>query len=472
MALTPIPFCGPAYKNDSLAISAQTCINLYPEINGKDSKVPIALKPTPGLKLWATLTGGGSVRKIKKTSSNRFFGVCGNTLTEVTISGTLIVRGTINSNSGRIDMTDNGLELIIVDAAMNEGWIYTLSTNTLTQITSSGYPGGSHVSFINQRFLVNKPNTQQFYWSDLVDGTTWDGSFASAEGSPDRINSMIALGGEEWVFGDESYDVFDNIGSSFERIDGTHYDIGCIAPNSLSKTDKNVFWLGGDSLGHGKVFSNAGYRPQAISDPALEQTIQRYSKIDDAIGYCYQQLGHEFYVLSFPSAGTTWAYDLSTNMWHERNYTDSDNNKYMHRGINQEFFNGKVYVGDWSNGNVYELDPDTTTDNGEEIHRERACPHIWNNMDDVYYSRFQLDIQVGVGLNGTGQDSNPQVMLDYSNDGGRTWLNEQWRAAGKIGEYTQRLIWNRMGSSRDRVFRIRMTDPVKWVILGAYVDLK
>ena len=159
-------------------------------------------------------------------------------------------------------------------------------------------------------------------------------------------------------------------------------------------------------------------------------------------------------------------------MWHERNYTDSDGIHYMHRGVTQDFFSGKVLVGDWLSGNIYELDPDTPTDNGQEIHRERACPHIWNNMDRAFYGSFQLDIEVGVGLTGDGQDSNPQIMLQISDDGGKTWGNEIWRAAGKIGEYRKRLIWNRLGSSRDRVFRIKMTDPVKWVILGAYVDLK
>ena len=470
--MIPIPFCGPTYKNDSLSISAQTCINLYPEINGKDSKVVAALKPTPGSKLWVTLTGGGAIRKIRTCSNNRFFGLCGNTLTEVTTDGTKTIRGTINSYEGRIDMSDNGLELIIVDGEEREGWIFTFATNTLTQITSSGYPGGTHVSFINQRFLVNKPNTQQFYWSGLADGLTWDGSFSSAEGSPDNINSKIAFGGEEWVFGSQSYEVFDNIGTAFVRIDGTHNDIGCVAPDSISKTDSNIFWLGGDDNGHGKVMTNVGYRAQPISDPAIEQAIQRYSKIDDAIGYCYQQLGHEFYVLGFPSAGTTWVYDLSTNFWHERNYTDSNGIHYMHRGVTQDFFNGEVYVGDWLSGNIYELDPDTMTDNGDEIHRERAGPHIWNNMGRVFYGSFQLDIEVGVGRTGDGQDSNPQVMLQVSNDGGKTWGNEKWKSAGKIGEYKKRLIWNRMGTSRDRVFRIRMTDSVKWVILGAYVDLK
>lgn len=468
-----IPFCGPAYQSDSLAISAQTCRNLYPEINQSDSKVVVALKPTPGLKLFATLTGGGAMRGLYTASNNRFFGVCGNTLSEITSDGTITVRGTINSFEEIVRMSDNGLELVVIDQKSGEGWTFNFSTNVFEQITDATYPGGSHVAFLNQRFIVNKPTTQQFYWSDLADGRTWDGAnVATAEGSPDKINSLISLGSELWVFGDQSFEVFYDTGSTFARIQGTHNDIGCASPDSVAKSDSNVFWVGGDDNGHGVVYMNEGYRPRRISNHAIEQTIQRYSKLDDAIGFCYQQLGHEFYVLNFPTASTTWVYDLTTNMWHERNYTDSDNNHFMTRGIVQDFFNGEVYVGDWLSSNIYELDPDTTTDNGDLIHRERAAPHIWNNLDRVFYKSFQLDIQVAVGRNGDGQDSNPQVSLEVSNDGGNTWGNEDWKPAGKLGEYLTRLKWNRMGSSRNRVYRIKMTDPVVWVVLGAYTEIE
>ena len=72
----------------------------------------------------------------------------------------------------------------------------------------------------------------------------------------------------------------------------------------------------------------------------------------------------------------------------------------------------------------------------------------------------------------SGQGDDPQVMLQMSNDGGHSYGSENWRGAGKLGEYKKRLIWNRLGASRDRVFRIKVTDPVKWVILGAFVEVE
>jgi hypothetical protein len=388
-------------------------------------------------------------------------------------NGTSIVLGTIASTTGIVRMTDNGLELILVDGSSGNGYILTFATNVFTLIADVNYPGGSHVAFIDQYFLVNKPNTQQYQWCDLANGASWDGlSISSSEASPDYINSMVAVGGELWVFGPQSYGVHYNTGlarGTFSVIPGSDNGIGNVAPNSLAASDTNVFWLGGDDGGQGRVYTSEGYRPKPISTHAIEQAIQRYSKIDDAIGYTYQIFGHDFYVLSFPTPSVTWVYDSSTGLWHEESWTDSNNQSYMVRGIVQDFFNGKVYVGDWRSGSVFEVSPDTHTDDGDLIHRERSSPHIWSNMDRTFYGSFQLDVEAGVGLV-SGQGEDPQVMLQISNDGGHTWGSEQWRGAGRLGEYTKRAIWNRLGSSRDRVFKIKCTDPVKWVILGAYIE--
>ena len=470
---TPIPFVGGFYQLDSISAASQRCLNWYPELSPQGmAKYGIVAKPTPGLNVFTTLTGGGTIRGIYTASNNRLFAVCGNIVSEISSNGTATVRGTINSSAGLVSMSDNGIDLIVVDGAVKEGWTLIFITNIFTQISAVGYPGGSHVAFINQRYLLNKPNTQQYQWSALADGTDWPATnIASAEGSPDNINSQIALGGELWTFGPQSFSVNYNTDSVFVYYPGSHNDIGNIAPNSVARSDTNIFWLGGDDNGHGIVYTNEGYRPRSISTPAIDQVIQRYSEISDAVGYCYQQLGHDFYVLNFPTAQATWCFDFSTGLWHERSWTDSDNISYMTRGIVQDFYNGDVLVGDWGTNLIYKLDPDVYNDNGDEIHREITSPHIWNNLERSYYGSFQLDIERGVGLV-SGQGEDPQIMLDISDDGGITYGSEQWRGAGKLGEYNKRLIWNRLGSSYDRVFRITATDPVKWVILGAFIEVE
>ncbi len=472
--MTPIPFVGPAYTIDSLNINAQRCLNWYPEVDQADSKSVISLKPRPGLRFFARLEGTGAVRRIYTASNGRFFGVRGNTVSEIFSDGSTSVIGTMASTTGIVRATDNGFEMIFSDGSSGNGYLYTFATSAFTQIVDLGYPGGAFVAFIDQYFIVNKPDTQSYQWCDLADGTSWPGlNIASSEGSPDYLTSLIAMGGELWVFGPQSYEVHYSTGlarGTFTRIQGSNNGVGNIAPNSLAKSDSNVFWVGGDDGGHGRVYTNQGYRPMAISTHAIEQAIQRYERIDDAIGYCYQKFGHDFYVLSFPTASATWVYDASTGMWHEESWTDENNQSYMVRGIVQDFYNGNVYVGDWRSGSVFKIDPEAYTDDGDLIHWERTSPHIWNNMDRTYYGSFQIDLEAGVGLLAGSQGEDPQIMLQISKDGGHTYGPERWRSAGKLGEYTKRVKWNRLGSDRDRIWKIKCTDPVKWVILGAYIE--
>ena len=185
----------------------------------------------------------------------------------------------------------------------------------------------------------------------------------------------------------------------------------------------------------------------------------------------YQQDGHPFYLLTFPSANKTWAYDLSTGLWHERaGWEDGAFTRY--RPNTMALFNGKIIAGDFENGKLYELDPVTYTDNGDVqrwLRSWRALPTGQNNLKRTAQHSLQLDCQAGVGLV-TGQGSDPQVMLRWSDDGGHTWSNEHWRSIGAIGETGQRVIWRRLGMTlklRDRVYELSGTDPVKIAIMGA-----
>jgi hypothetical protein len=180
-------------------------------------------------------------------------------------------------------------------------------------------------------------------------------------------------------------------------------------------------------------------------------------------------------VLIFPSADATWVYDVSTEMWHER--AGFSNGQYVrHRSNCQMAFSNEVVVGDYQYGYIYAYDMDVYADNGS-IQRWsrswRALPTGQNNLKRSAQHSLQLDCQTGVGLN-SGQGSDPQVMLRWSDDGGHTWSYEQWRSMGRIGEYGYRSIWRRLGMTtklRDRVYEISGTDPVKIAITGAEIQI-
>jgi hypothetical protein len=273
--------------------------------------------------------------------------------------------------------------------------------------------------------------------------------------------------------------IWDDAGTAdfpLSRIQGAYNEIGCAAAYSVAKLDNGLFWLGSDARGNGIVYRANGYTGQRISTHAVEWQIQQYSTISDAIAYTYQQDGHAFYVLTFPTANATWVYDVATQAWHER--AGFSNGQFTrHRSNCQMNFNNEIIVGDYQNGNVYAFDLDVYSDNGavqKWLRSWRALGAGQNNLKRTAQHSLQLDCESGVGIDGTGQGINSEVMLRWSDDGGHTWSNEHWRSMGKIGEFGRRVIWRRLGMTmklRDRVYEISGSDPVKIAILGAELIL-
>jgi hypothetical protein len=374
-------------------------------------------------------------------------------------------------------MADNGTQLFI--ACNGPSYIYNSSTSVLAQITDVDFPGAVSVAYLDGYFVFNEPNSQRIWVTSLLDGLSVDPlDFASAEGSPDGVVGIIVDHREVWVFGTNSVEVWYNSGNAdfpLSRIQGAFNEIGCAAPYSIAKMDNGLFWLGKDARGQGMVYRANGYTGQRISTHAVEWQIQQYADLSDAIGYTYQQDGHSFYVLVFPSANTTWVYDAAAQVWHER-AGFSNGQVTRHRGNCQAFFNGEVLVGDYENGKVYALSLDTYSDDGAPqrwLRSWRALPTGQNNLKRTTHHGLQLDCETGVGLL-TGQGSNPRVMLRWSDDGGHTWSNEHWATIGKIGQFYRRVFWRRLGMTlklRDRVYELSMTDPVKIAIVGAELIL-
>jgi hypothetical protein len=374
-------------------------------------------------------------------------------------------------------MADNGTQLFI--AANGPGYIYNNTTNVFQQITDPDFPGAVTVGYLDGYFVFNEPNSQRIWITALLDGLSVDPlDFVSAEGSPDDVTGIIVDHREVWVLGTNSVEVWYNAGTvdfPLQRIQGAFNEIGCISPYSLAKLDNGVFWLGSDARGKGIVYRANGYTGTRISTHAVEWQIQQYNDISDAVAYTYQQDGHAFYVLIFPSANTTWVYDVATQAWHER--AGFANGQFTrHRSNCQMAFNNEIVVGDFQTGNIYAFDLEDYSDNGQiqKWYRTwRALPTGQNNFKRTAQHSLQLNCESGVGLN-LGQGSNPQVMLRWSDDGGHTWSNEHWAPIGQIGAYGRRTFWRRLGMTlklRDRVYELSGTDPVKIAIMGAELIL-
>jgi hypothetical protein len=500
------PILGSAYVARSINAADNRMVNLFPEIVPEAGKEPAFLNRAPGLRLLAT-AGQGPVRGVWTYGGISYI-VSGDKLYQMTGFATPTIIGTV-SGTGPVSMVDNGTQLFI--ACGGPSYIYNNRTGTLGLITDPDFPGALTVGYLDGYFVFIEPNSQKLWVTTLLDGTSIDPlEFASAEGSPDNLVSMIVDHREAWLFGTNSVEVWYNAGNAdfpLQRIQGAYNEIGCAATYSVAKLDNGLFWLGSDARGQGIVYRSQGYTGIRVSTHAIEYAISQYGNISNAIGYTYQQEGHSFYVLTFPSADKTWVYDVSTQAWHER--AGFDNGKFTrHRSNCQMAYSNEIVVGDYANGNLYAFDLDVYADNGgiqKWLRSWRALPTGQNNLNRTAHHSLQLDCESGVGLNDvdgiesvyliTESDlylttqagdyllsvagvstigSNPQVMLRWSDDGGHTWSNEYFAPVGKIGVYQQRVFWRRLGMTlklRDRIYELSGTDPVKIAIMGAELHL-
>jgi hypothetical protein len=354
--------------------------------------------------------------------------------------------------------------------------MYALNFSELPA-SDGAFTGGSSVDTVDNYFVYNRPDTQQFASSDLLSPITYGLAFASKFTGPDDLVSLIVDHGQIYLLGEKTSEVWADTGTfpfPFQRIPGASSQHGIAAKFSMARFGNSFAYVSRNDRGQAVIVQMNGYFPQRISTHAVENTLVNQN-ISDAVAYTYQLEGHECYVVSFPTLNLTWVYDGSTQMWHKWLYCDNQNNYQRHRSNCSAFFQGSVLVGDWENGQIYRLDPDNYTDNGQNIRRVRRCPHLVTDFQRQYFEELQIQFQPGVGLQGIetfplGDNDigiNPQAMLRWSNDGGSTWSNEHWSGIGKVGKYQNRIIWRRLGWARDRIYEVVVTDPVKTVIVSA-----
>lgn len=339
-------------------------------------------------------------------------------------------------------------------------------------------PSASHIVWSDGYFIVNQGGTNKFFISGLQDFEINTLDFTSSEGSPDIVLALAVINRYLYVFNEKTTEVYANTGNAdfpFERIQGGFLETGCAAAGSVAKVGGNICFLARSEEGEGSVFSVEGLTLKRISTHAIEQAIRGYADISTATAYSYLSGGHLFYVLNFDEA--TWVYDLSTGMWHERAYTNAGDLE-RHRAQYCAYVPSlKVHlVGDYATNEVFVLSESKYSDNGNAITRLRTSPYVSAEGDRVRFNRFQLDMETGIGLDGAVQGSEPSVMLDWSNDNGHTWSSESWALAdagsGNIGAYQTRVVWRRLGQARDRVFRVKITDPVKVRLISALIDVE
>jgi hypothetical protein len=301
---------------------------------------------------------------------------------------------------------------------------------------------------------------------------------AAKTGYPDLLATLVTVHREIWLLGAfETTEIWydaGNAGFPFAIMPGVFLQHGCIAPASVATHDLDVFWLGVDNAGQGTVFLGTGYTAKRISDWSTANLISQYltsaGTISDAVGLVYKQQDHVFYVLTFPTANATLVYDLTEGLWHQRTWTDPNAGtpNRVRYNVAQQCY-GLNVVADWQTGNIYTLDINNYTDNGNPIVRTRYFSHILNDGKRQSYDCLRLDLQCGQGYIANPTQV-PLVTLMISDDRGQTFYNAPQQSMGQVGDYLAQPQWRQLGQARDRVFGVTWSEGVFTALQGAWLD--
>lgn len=464
-----IGLIGPSYNQRSLPFDAQRTINLYP-IFDEQGKEVAALYGTPGLEYF-TMSGTGPIRKVFCSTNGRAFAVSGNYLFEISSDGTATNHGTLNTTNGNVTIDENATQLFICDG--EDGYVFTYATNTFAVVSDGDFPSAGTSTYIGGYFVVNQNESGRFYISSLNDGASWAAlDYATAESSPDQLKRVLRGVGQLWLFGNKTTEIWQNTGAAsfpFQRISGAEMPVGIMAPYSAIEFASSVFWVSETAEGRGVVVRATSYTPQRISTEAIEYAISQATTPEDIYGWSYQQDGHEFYCLSGGGLSTTLVYDLTTSLWHERAHLAINGTFETHLASSCMFAFGYHIVGDRRNGNLYKLKQDVYDDNGDYIARERVFTHLSSEGKQIRFNRLTLGFEAGVGLQ-SGQGSDPQASLQLSKDGARTWSDSYTSTIGAVGKYQTSVVFRRIGIAEQLTIKVRITDPVKVAIIGAYLE--
>ena len=463
-----IPLLGGYSKRRSVNQDAQRTVNLYLETDTAEPESGSALYMVPGKTEFAAI-GNGPIRAMIN-HNHLVIAISGNEVYRINETGAGTRIGTITlGGTKRVALSANRNHVIAVTGQN----AYIITGSSVTAVTDTDFAGSYLVDYLDGYFVFAIPGSQQFYISAINDGSSFDAlDFAQAESNLDDIVGLIVDHRELWLFGSQSIEIWYNSGATdfpLARRDGAVLEVGCAAPQSISKADNTIFWLGRNAHGQGLVYRADQYNPQIISNRGIEYEIGQMPDIEKATAFSYQQSGHTFYVLSFPESMRTYVYDASIQdpelAWHVREtYAQGRDRANCH-----VFAFGKHLVGDYASNQVWELSDTTYTDGGLPICWERTTPRIVQDYKRVMFRSLTINMERGVGLV-SGHGSDPSIYLDWSDDGGHTWCSKRSESMGKIGAFKPSITFNRLGCSRDRVFRITGSCPVKTVILGAYLD--
>lgn len=465
------------YQSDSLPISAQQCVGWIPNIVPVPALNQEVVFGVPGLTQRSTVSalevdndrGGLTFKK-------RSYFVKGNTLYRHNQDSTNDDLGTIEG-TGFVTLPENGSQMMILVPG-GKGYIFTDDPDTLVEIVAAGFTANGAPQFVIyiDSFFIATTDEKKFIKSAANDGTSWDAlDVEEATSSTDDAVVPFKLKNQLFIGGGNSIEGYNNSpsGSDFPFVrSGLFFDEGISAPFSVINIQDRLLFIGQGEDESPVVWQLLGNSTTKISTPAIDTILGELTQteLEDIRATRYSQRGQYFARFNLPN--TTFVFNTITERWHEeKSLIIEDGETEITRSRINTIITayGKLLVGDSKDGRIGEIDIRVYKEYGQPILRIVSGQPFSNQGKGFTVPSIELTMEAGVG---NDDDPDPQIRMDRSANGGKTFGPERTRSIGKVGEYGRRTIWRRNGrASRFETFRWTMTDAVKPVIIKAEANI-
>ena len=447
---------------------AARLVNCFRENVGEEGKTPWHVYPTDGLEGYADLDAvtdaGGGVRAAIDLDGVLYC-VAGTRVYKVTSNQNISLIGSMNiSTTGPVYMERNRRSTPDIGIVC-DGLMYYVRSDVLTQVTDADLLSPTSLSFVDGYFVIGTANNK-WQIGAIDDASAWDAlDFTRADADPDAVVTVSAMQSQAVIFGERSVEFWRNTGNAdfaFERV--TSADIGCVAAGSVQQLEQSIAFVASDRT----VRILYGYEARRISNHAVERSIEGLTDRSIIQSSTWVKDGHSFYAITAPGYWT-WVFDTTTTDWHQRKSYGLDYWKVS----TVTAFDGKLIAGDASEGLLYEMSAAFYDEAGDPLVMECYTPTVHAFPYRLRTNSIYVQVQKGVGTGqGDSQDTDPKLMLSWSEDGGETFGPERMLPIGAQGRTVIKVEANRLGiaPADGRVYRLAVSAKVAKGLYGLAID--
>ncbi len=358
----------------------------------------------------------------------------------------------------RVHFANLGTALYAANGAKIQG----ISTTAVTEMVDADAPTTvSHPGVLDRYLLANEVGTANFHHSDVNAPTTWSANQFEAEAQSDKLMALGVSSLEILLLGARTAEMWRDDGvTPFVRELQGYVQSGTLSKHSLA-------WCGGPWmwLDHTRqVIMLDARTPRVVSMP-INDYLQGFGIITDAMGDFILFRGRPFYVLTFPSDEKTLAYDFLLDNWYEWGKWSDAHAEYNRWPGNCSCLAeawGTTLIGDKTTSKIYKLEPGTYQDDGGTLRTMiQTAPFDWGTVSrrkrcNGLYFRFKgKNVIAGTTY---------QIMVKWRDDGADSWTGERLVNIHKDAGNIMRAETTRLGMYYTRQWEFSITDNVELIL--------